>query len=147
MRGYRDIRGRVPLRDETKTRARALQMLYAWEAQGQPPMELASDLPGEFRLRPRDRGKAERLAASVAAQLTSLDREIEAAADNWRFERIGAVEKNILRLGLFELKAGEVPAPVAIDEAVKLAHWFAGPRAPGFVNGVLDALARRLGRL
>jgi transcription termination factor NusB len=41
----------------------------------------------------------------------------------------------------------ELPAPVAIDEAVKLAHWFAGPKAPGFVNGVLDALARRLGRL
>jgi N utilization substance protein B len=137
----------VPLRDETKTRARALQMLYAWEMQGQPPMESASELPGEFKLRPRERGKAERLAAAVAGKLRSLDREIEAAAENWRFERIGAVEKNILRLGLFEIQQAEVPAPVAIDEAVKLAHWFAGPKAPGFVNGVLDALARRLGRL
>ena len=124
-----------------------MQMLYAWDMQGQPPMELASELPGEFKLRPRDRGRAERLAASVASDLRTLDREIEAAADNWRFERIGAVEKNILRLGLHELQLGEVPAAVAIDEAVKLAHWFAGPKAPGFVNGVLDALARRLGRL
>jgi N utilization substance protein B len=115
--------------------------------QGQPPMELASALPGEFKLRARDRGRAERLAASVASGLGQLDREIEAAADNWRFERIGAVEKNILRLGLHELQQGEVPAAVAIDEAVRLAHWFAGPKAPGFINGVLDALARRLGRL
>ena len=137
----------MPLRSETKTRARALQMLYAWEMQGQPPMELASALPGEFPLRPRDRMRAERLAASVASELSGLDREIEAAAANWRFERIGAVEKNILRLGLHEIRSGEVPAAVAIDEAVKLAHWFAGPKAPGFVNGVLDAIARRLGRL
>jgi N utilization substance protein B len=122
-------------------------MLYAWEAQGQPPMELAAELPGEFKLRARERTHAERLAASVASELTELDREIEAAATNWRFERIGAVEKNILRLGLHEILSGQVPAAVAIDEAVKLAHWFAGPKAPGFVNGVLDALARRLGRL
>jgi len=122
-------------------------MLYAWEMQGQPPMELASELPGEFPLRPRDRMRAERLAASVASDLSDLDHEIEAAASNWRFERIGAVEKNILRLGLFEIRGGEVPAAVAIDEAVRLAHWFAGPKAPGFVNGVLDAIARRLGRL
>jgi N utilization substance protein B len=122
-------------------------MLYAWEMQGHPPMELASELPGEFHLRPRDRMRAERLAASVASDLASLDQEIEAAASNWRFERIGAVEKNILRLGLHEIRSGDVPAPVAIDEAVKLAHWFAGPKAPAFVNGVLDSIARRLGRL
>ncbi|MBI4501297.1 MAG: transcription antitermination factor NusB [Gemmatimonadetes bacterium] len=137
----------MPLRVETKTRARALQMLYAWEAQGHPPMETVSELPGEFKLRPRDRHRAERLAVAVASQLEALDRDIASAAHNWRFERIGTVEKNILRLGLYEIRAGEVPAPVAIDEAVKLAQWFAGAKTPGFVNGVLDTLARRLGRL
>ncbi len=137
----------MPLRSETKTRARALQMLYAWEMHGQPPLELSSDLPGGFKLRATDRRRAERLASSVASELTDLDREIESAAVNWRFERIGAVEKNILRLGLHEIRLGDVPAAVAIDEAVKLAHWFAGANAPGFVNGILDALARRLGRL
>ena len=137
----------MPLRSETKTRARALQMLYAWDMHGQPPLELSSELPGEFKLRAQDRRRAEQLATSVASELTDLDREIEAAAVNWRFERIGAVEKNILRLGLHEIRLGAVPAAVAIDEAVKLAHWFAGAKAPGFVNGILDALARRLGRL
>ena len=122
-------------------------MLYAWEAQGYPPMEMVSELPGEFKLRPRDRHRAERLAVAVASHLEELDRDIESAADNWRFERIGTVEKHILRLGLHEIRAGDVPAPVAIDEAVKLAQWFAGAKAPAFVNGVLDHLARRLGRL
>jgi N utilization substance protein B len=122
-------------------------MLYAWEAQGHPPIEMVSDLPGDFKLRPRDRHRAERLALAVAAHLEALDRDIESAADHWRLERIGVVEKQILRLALHEIQNGEVPAAVAIDEAVKLAHWFAGAKSPGFVNGVLDALARRLGRL
>jgi len=123
-------------------------MLYAWELQGQPSMELVSrGLPDEVNLREHDRARAERLAVAVASELSQLDHAIESAAEHWRLERIGAVEKNILRLGLHEIQRADVPAPVAIDEAVKLAHWFAGPRAPGFVNGVLDALARRLGRL
>jgi len=57
------------------------------------------------------------------------------------------VERNILRLGILELRRGDVPPKVAIDEAVRLAHWFGGARAPGFVNGVLDGIARALGRL
>ena len=52
------------------------------------------------------------------------------------------VERNILRLAIHELRRGEVPPKVAIDEAVRLAHWFGGARAPGFVNGVLDGIAR-----
>jgi len=135
------------LRAETKTRARALQMLYAWELKGRPAMgAVARELPPD-RLRERQRARAERLAVAVAEQIEGLDRDIADAAANWRLERIGAVERNILRLGLHELRNPDLPAPVAIDEAVKLAHWFAGPRAPAFVNGVLDGLARRLGRL
>ena len=123
-------------------------MLYAWELQRQPSMELVSrGLPDEVNLREHDRARAERLAVAVASELSQLDHAIESAAEHWRLERIGAVEKNILRLGLHEIQRADVPAPVAIDEAVKLAHWFAGPKAPGFVNGVLDALARRLGRV
>jgi N utilization substance protein B len=61
--------------------------------------------------------------------------------------RIAVVERNILRLGILELRRGDVPPKVAIDEAVRLAQWFAGARAPGFVNGVLDGVAHALGRL
>jgi N utilization substance protein B len=135
------------LRAETKTRARALQMLYAWELKGRPAMDaVAAALPPD-QLRAKQRLRAEQLAVAIAGQIEGLDRDIADAAQNWRLERIGAVERNILRLGLHELHNPDLPAPVAIDEAVKLAHWFAGPKAPAFVNGVLDGLARRLGRL
>jgi N utilization substance protein B len=90
---------------------------------------------------------AERVATDVVRDVAELDAEIVAIADNWRLERIGIVERNVLRLALHEMKAGDTPTPVVIDEAVRLAHWFAGSKAPGFVNGVLDALARRLGYL
>ncbi len=89
----------------------------------------------------------EPLAGAVAERVPQLDAEIEVVADNWRLERIGVIEQNILRLGVYELSETSVPPRVAISEAVRLAHWFAGPKAPGFVNGVLDAVARRAGHL
>ncbi len=87
------------------------------------------------------------MAARVAVDVDRLDQAIADAAAHWRLQRIGVIERNILRLGLAELEGGEAPAAVVIDEAVKLAHSFAGPKAPAFVNGVLDQMARRLGRL
>lgn len=134
------------LRAETKARARALQLLYAWELHGQPPLETLDHELGN-RLAERGWERAHRLARDVVEQRAALDREIAATADHWRLERIGTVERNILRLAAHELLVGAPPAPVVIDEAVRLARWFAGSKAPAFVNGVLDALARRLGRL
>jgi N utilization substance protein B len=136
------------LRIETKSRARALQLLYAWELQGAPPMAVVAT--GLARLtgpEPRILDRAEVLATEVAAEVGSLDAEAGRAAENWRMSRIAVVERNILRLAIHELRRGDVPPKVAIDEAVRLAHWFGGARAPGFVNGVLDGVARALGRL
>jgi N utilization substance protein B len=125
-------------------------MLYAWEVQRRPPMATVVhqvlQLAGP-RERPGTGDRASSLANAVATRATQLDDEISQAADNWRIERIGAIELAILRLGLYELNETAAPAPVVIDEAVRLAHWFAGPKAPAFVNGVLDAMARRRGRL
>jgi N utilization substance protein B len=87
------------------------------------------------------------LAAGVVSEIESLDTEIAQAAENWRMSRIAVVERNILRLGIYELCRGEVSPKVAINEAVRLAHWFGGARAPGFVNGILDGVAHSLGRL
>ena len=125
-------------------------MLYAWDVQQRPPMATVVhqvlQLAGP-RERPGTGDRASTIACGVATQATSLDTEIAGAADNWRLERIGAIERAILRLALFELHENAAPAPVVIDEAVRLAHWFAGPKAPAFINGVLDGLARRGGRL
>jgi N utilization substance protein B len=87
------------------------------------------------------------LAAKAIAGLPEFDRRVADAAEHWRLERVGVVERNILRLALAELAEGETPPRVVIDEAVKLAHWFAGAKAPAFVNGVLDAVARDAGAL
>lgn len=139
---------RVVLRAETKRRARALQLLYAWELTSRPPM--AQVMERCIREEPRLRAAledAEPVAAAVAASVSELDHQAALAVEHWRPERVGVIEQNILRLAIRELQAGTVPPKVAISEAVRLAHWFAGPGAPGFVNGVLDAIARRAGRL
>jgi N utilization substance protein B len=128
-------------------------MLYAWEiqrAERGDAVRLPDVASGLSRLtgpEPRVFDGAEALARAVVDEVDVLDREASAAADNWRLARIAAVERNILRLAIHELRAGQVPPKVVIDEAVRLARWFAGLRAPGFVNGVLDQVARRLGRL
>ncbi|MGH7508642.1 MAG: transcription antitermination factor NusB [Gemmatimonadales bacterium] len=136
------------LRVETKSRARALQILYAWELQGGPPIPAV--VTGVARLtgpQPRILDRAEELASGIVAELDLLDAEVAQGAENWRLSRIAVVERNILRLGVHELRQGEVPPKVAIDEAVQLAHRFGGERAPAFVNGVLDGVARSLGRI
>ena len=136
------------LRVETKSRARALQILYAWELSGGRPVSLV--VSGIARLtgpEPRILDRAEELAAEVVSEMAALDAELTQAAENWRMSRIATVERNILRLGIHELRRGDVPPKVAIDEAVRLAHWFGGARAAGFVNGVLDGVAHSLGRL
>ena len=136
------------LRPETKIRARALQLLYAWELQGAPPVAaVASGLSRLTGPEPRILDRAEELARGVVADVGQLDAEAARASENWRLSRIAVVERNILRLGILELRRGDVPPKVVIDEAVRLAHWFGGARAPGFVNGVLDGIARALGRL
>lgn len=135
------------LRPETRARARALQLLYACEMTGTGAVAAAGGLARLTGPEPRVLDGAEALAQGVLADLASLDREIQAAAENWRMERIGVVERNILRLGIHELRCGEVPPKVVIDEAIRLGRWFGGPRTPGFVNGVLDRVAHSLGRL
>jgi len=144
----RSIASTDVLRPETRIRARALQLLYAWELRGWASVDLV--VQRLVRLgggRIGDPERVETLARGVLQHLDRLDGEIEFVADGWPLSRIGVVERNILRLGLHELLETNVPPKVVIDEGVQLAHWFAGEKAPGFVNGVLDALARRHGRL
>ena len=136
------------LRLETKSRARALQILYAWELQGAPPLaRVATGLARLTGPEPRVFDRAEALAEAIIANVEQLDAQASRASENWRLSRIAIVERNILRLGIHELQTAEVPPKVAIDEAVHLAHWFGDTKAPGFVNGILDGIARSLGRL
>jgi N utilization substance protein B len=121
--------------------------LYACEITGGPAAAAVVGLARLTGPEPRVLDGAEALANGVLADREPLDRLIESAADHWRLERIGVVERNILRLGIHELRLGETPPKVVIDEAVRLGRWFGGLKSPGFVNGVLDRVAHSLGRL
>ena len=81
-------------------------------------------------------------AEAVAARVEELDRRITAASEDWTADRLGAVERNILRLATYELDEGSVPLEVAIDEAVTLAKRYATEEAGRLVNGILGRIAR-----
>jgi transcription antitermination protein NusB len=83
----------------------------------------------------------------VANRQRDLDAELAEVTTNWRLERIGAVERCVLRMAAAELSIGETPPRVVIQEAVTLAERFGSAQSARFVNGVLDALARRMGRM
>ena len=135
-------------RAETKARVRALQLLYAWDLSGRPSLQTVIErVAAIYDERPTTTDRPTELAGLAIAGVHEFDRQVAAAAEHWRLERVGVVERNILRLALAELAEGTTPRRVVIDEAVKLAHWFAGAKAPGFVNGVLDAAARESGVL
>ena len=135
-------------RPETKARARALQLLYAWDLSGRPSIDaVVTRLAPIYGGMPVGYDRGAELAARAAAGQVEYDRRLGRIAEHWRLERIGVVERNILRLAMAELDEGATPSRVVIDEAVKLAHWFAGAKSPAFVNGVLDTVARELGRL
>jgi N utilization substance protein B len=114
-------------------RRQALELLYQWDLTGQPLASLHEGDADSF---------AYALAAAVAARAGELDGRINEAADAWSAERLGVVERNVLRIGLFELERGEVPREVAIDEAVTLAKRYASEDAARLVNGILGRVAR-----
>ena len=141
------------IREETRARARAIQMLYACETgagagpEGGGLPEAAAKVADLTGSKPEVTRKAEAVVQGILAEQAELDREIAEAAEHWRLERVGSVERCILRLAVYELRHESAPPRVIIDEALWLAHRFAGPRSPAFINGVLDRVARALGRL
>lgn len=114
-------------------RRTALFVLYQWDVTGQP---LASLYEGEVDSFARE------TAGAVVAEAAELDRRITEAADDWTADRLGAIERNILRIALHELDGDEVPDEVAIDEAVTLAKRYATDDAARLVNGILGRIVR-----
>ena len=114
-------------------RRTALVLLYQWDVTRQ---ELASLFEGEIDPFSRE------LAEAVVERHQELDARITAAADEWTADRLGALERNILRLAIVELDARDVPAEVAIDEAVTLAKRYSSEDAGRLVNGILGEIVR-----
>jgi N utilization substance protein B len=114
-------------------RRTALVLLYQWDVTGQ---ELASLYEGEVDPFARE------LAEAVVERHEELDRRITAAADDWTADRLGALERNILRMAILELDRGDVPVEVAIDEAVSLAKRYSSEDAGRLVNGILGRIVK-----
>ncbi len=136
------------MRPETRARARALQALYAWDVRRSDPLErIATQVWDDLAVPPEERRIAGLLVRTVIKEGRDLDRRITDVTSNWRLERIGAIERSVLRLAAAELHQGETPPRVVLKEAVRLAERYGSPTSAKFVNGVLDALAREMGRL
>jgi N utilization substance protein B len=101
----------------------------------------------DLAITPEERRVAGPIVRYVAQKQRGLDEELAEVTTNWRLERIGAVERCVLRMAAAELSIGETPPRVVIQEAVTLAERFGSAASAKFVNGVLDALARRMGRM
>jgi transcription antitermination protein NusB len=114
-------------------RRTALVLLYQWDVTGQ---ELASLFEGEVD--PYSRSIAE----AVIERHEELDRRITEASDEWTADRLGALERNILRMAIHELDEGEVPVEVAINEAVALAKRYSSEDAGKLVNGILGRIEK-----
>ncbi len=85
----------------------------------------------------------EELARGTVANAVQIDKKIEAKSEHWRLERMPVVDRNILRLAIYELSQQAVPAPVVIDEALELARQFSSDESLPFINGLLDAVHRQ----
>ena len=123
-----------------KAREYAVQLLYLLDLRNdQDPRALVETFWMGEAFRAEDRAFAEELVNGTREHQREIDAIIGEHASNWKIARMPVVDRNILRLGVFELcHARDLPASVVINEAIELAKRFSGSEAPGFINGVLD---------
>lgn len=135
------------IRVRRRGRVRALQALYAWDLVPDGGLARVGErLFTDLAVEPDVRLVAAPLLAEVDRAHDQIDSDLSAVTTNWRLERLSAIDRSVLRLAAAELRIGETPFKVVIKEAVHLAERFGTHESARFANGVLDALARRLGR-
>ena len=133
--------------DRTRARAWALQIHYQWDV-GKRDGTFAHALEQVGAIRRIAESRMpylRRVAAELDARGDELDQLLEVALDNWRIGRLALLDRGILRIAAAELVCfDDIPPKVSIQEAVRLAERYSGPESPRFVNGVLDALYKRV---
>lgn len=128
----------------SRSRQRALQILFSWDARRQSVDDAIDAYFSTLYVeeRPERDAFAAELVRGAVRNAAEIDARIARHAEHWRVERMPAVDRNILRLAVFEMTAEKTPAPVVIDEAIELARKFSSESSAQFVNGVLDAIHR-----
>jgi N utilization substance protein B len=149
-----------------RSRQRALQVLYQWDMTKRPVDEairafydtLDADKLAEEPMEEKDEADEaeqaapssgrdpfmEELARGASEMAPDIDHRIAEKSAHWKLERMPIVDRNILRLGIYEMSRQETPAAVVIDEALELARQFSGEESVAFINGVLDAVHKEI---
>ena len=136
------------IRTRTRARARAVQAVYAWDVNGNGSLErVAERLWDDLIVGAEVRARAAVVIRAVVEHAAEIDASLRDVTTNWRLERLGVIERAVLRVAAAELMLGDTPPKVVLQECVRLAERFGSEPSARFVNGVVDALARRLGRL
>ena len=131
-----------------KSRQRALQVLFLWDQRREPVEDAIQSFYATLHSEDDDPAPApadvfmEQLVRGAAAGSPEIDARITAKSAHWRLERMPAVDRNILRMAVYEMSATDTPAAVVIDEALELARQFSTDESAAFINGVLDAVRR-----
>ena len=121
-----------------------MQMLFQWDMSQQEFTKLETRFWKSAKAADKTRAFANKLFEGAAKDIAVLDALIVGHSDNWRFERMAAIDRAILRLAIHELRGGETPPKVVLNEAVDLAKKFSSEESGAFVNGVLDGVRKTL---
>lgn len=133
-----------------RTRAReiVLQLLYQDDLnRGRSQDEDVAFIKGRLHNAGNIRDFAKALLDGVRAKAKEIDRELDAATDNWKISRMAATDRNVLRLGAYEILFHDTPAPVAINEAIEISKRYGDEQSSQFINGILDRLIKKQARL
>jgi len=131
-----------------KSRERALQVLFQADVRRQTPEDAIRGFYGSSLLTEEDEEPPgsdpfmEQLVSGAMARMVDIDKRISGHSEHWRLERMPLVDRNILRMAVYEMSEVGTPAPVVIDEALELARRFSSEESVAFINGVLDAIKR-----
>jgi len=121
-----------------------MQMLFQWDMSQQDPAKLEAKFWKSAKAADKTRAFANQLFEGAAKAVKTLDEIIAKHCENWRFERLAAIDRAILRLAIHELNVEDTPGKVVLNEAVELAKKYSAEDSSAFVNGVLDAVHKSL---
>ena len=121
-----------------------MQMLFQWDMSQQDPSKLEAKFWKSAKAADKTREFANQLFEGAAKEIAALDEIISKHCENWRFERLAAIDRAILRLAIHEMGSTETPPKVVLNEAVQLAKKFSSEDSGAFVNGVLDSVHKSL---
>ena len=128
----------------THAREAVVQTLYAFDQGNDKAIEQFNELLKEKKIKNKKAEFAKKLLTGVMEHKNEIDKIIKEHLIDWDFERLDKIDKQILRVGVYELKYTDTPFQIVIDEAVKLAKNFSEDKAKSFINGILDRVAKKI---